>query len=928
LEILALKGVVKFVPKAIRKSQCFIIISRNPADCIERVYGEEKIMSRFKAGLFSGFWVLVLFVAVFGVILNVPVVCGSGTIIIRADGSIDPPDAPIITYDNVTYTLTDNITSTADGTVVERDNIIIDGAGYTLEGSGLGAGIYVGIYLADRFNVTVKNINIKHFDFGISLERSSSSSIIGNNITANTYYGIELGSSFNNIIGNNIENNWYGIYLGSSFNNIIGNNIENNGAGLLGVYSNFNNIIGNNIENNSGDGIYLESSNYNSIIGNNIENNSWDGIVLRGRSNYNSISGNNITANTYYGMLLLHSSDNNNISGNKFINDGLFVWYSYQNSVENNTVNGRPLVYLEGVSNYTVDDAGQVILVRSNNIKVQGLNLSQTDIGVQLIETSNSTISGNNIENNYYGILLLESSNYNSIIGNNITANNYCGIELSRSSNNNIIGNNIENNYYGILLLESSNYNSIIGNNITANNYCGIELSRSSNNNIIGNNIENNYYGILLLMSSNYNSIIGNNIENNGDGIYHNESSSNSIFHNNFVENQQQVSVGLFAYSNSWDDGYPSGGNYWSDYGGVDEKSGPNQDEPGSDGIGDTPYVINANNRDHYPFMRPLDLLPPTTTHDYDGLWHSTDFTITLTANDDMSGVAETYYKINNEPTKTVSADGQPLITTEGADNKLEYWSVDNAGNEELPHKIQTGIKLDKTAPTGSIIINNGDAYTTSTSAALTLTATDATSGVYQVRFSNDGIWDTEPWETPSPTKTWTLTVGDGTKTVYYQIKDNAGLISETYTDTIVLDTTIPNIETPTREPADNIQPDQPVKVSVNVTDAISQVKNVTLSYTINDGETWTDLPMNHTTSNVYEATIPSQQADTTVRFKIVAYDHAENTATLDGTEPYCTYQVIPEFPTAMILPLFIVLTLFAVIFRRKSKMRQTRFGG
>jgi len=60
----------------------------------------------------------------------------TGTVYIRADGSIDPPNAPIITYDNITYTLTDNIASSADGIVVERDNIIIEGVGYTLEGTG------------------------------------------------------------------------------------------------------------------------------------------------------------------------------------------------------------------------------------------------------------------------------------------------------------------------------------------------------------------------------------------------------------------------------------------------------------------------------------------------------------------------------------------------------------------------------------------------------------------------------------------------------------------------------------------------------------------------------------------------------------------------------------------------------------------------
>jgi PKD repeat protein len=62
------------------------------------------------------------------------------------------------------------------------------------------------------------------------------------------------------------------------------------------------------------------------------------------------------------------------------------------------------------------------------------------------------------------------------------------------------------------------------------------------------------------------------------------------------------------------DDGYPSGGNYWTDYKGVDVKSGPNQDKPGSDGIGDTPYVVDTNNKDRYPLMNTwfLDTTKPT----------------------------------------------------------------------------------------------------------------------------------------------------------------------------------------------------------------------------------------------------------------------------------------------------------------------------
>jgi len=69
---------------------------------------------------------------------------------------------------------------------------------------------------------------------------------------------------------------------------------------------------------------------------------------------------------------------------------------------------------------------------------------------------------------------------------------------------------------------------------------------------------------------------------------------NNRIYHNDFVDNKKQVQS--YSSSNVWDDGYPSGGNYWSDYNGYDSNH---------DGIGDTSYFIDENNTDHYPLMVP-----------------------------------------------------------------------------------------------------------------------------------------------------------------------------------------------------------------------------------------------------------------------------------------------------------------------------------
>jgi len=84
-------------------------------------------------------------------------------------------------------------------------------------------------------------------------------------------------------------------------------------------------------------------------------------------------------------------------------------------------------------------------------------------------------------------------------------------------------------------------------------------------------------------------------------GTYVYSSTSNAIYDNVFVDNVNQTHD---SSTNSWDNGYQPGGNYWSDYTGVDVKSGPNQDLPDSDGIVDTPYVISGgSNRDRYPLM-------------------------------------------------------------------------------------------------------------------------------------------------------------------------------------------------------------------------------------------------------------------------------------------------------------------------------------
>ena len=183
---------------------------------------------------------------------------------------------------------------------------------------------------------------------------------------------------------------------------------------------------------------------------------------------------------------------------------------------------------------------------------------------------------------------------------------------------------------------------------------------------------------------------------------------------------------------------------------------------------------------------------------------------------------------------RSVDVNGQPLITTEGGSNTLEYWGIWSNGlvNVELPHKTLTNIKLDKTKPEGSIQINNGSASTPSTLVTLNITATDSLSGIHQIRFSNDDVWDTtKPWETPTSEKNWTLPDSNGEKTVYCQIQDNTGLLT-TINSSILLDVTQP-MSQPAPEPSNNtsVIPEYSI-LTIAILFIAATVTLLTLSYT------------------------------------------------------------------------------------------------
>lgn len=233
------------------------------------------------------------------------IVKAENTIYIRADGSVEGTDK--IHQDGNVYTFLENVSidgSGVDGIIVERDNIVIDGADYALQLTG-DMKSSRGITLMERTNVTIKNLQILNFNFGIQLQNSSGNTVFRNYIHP---IGIKVNGSHNNTI---IENHLVGRggdgtgivmdnfpdYGNSTGNHFLGNNITDQGVGINSKVGSANIISGNNITNCNGryGGIFLENS-ANIIVGNNFENNTVGIFFSHGASN-NTIYDNNFVNN-------------------------------------------------------------------------------------------------------------------------------------------------------------------------------------------------------------------------------------------------------------------------------------------------------------------------------------------------------------------------------------------------------------------------------------------------------------------------------------------------------------------------------------------------------------------------------------------------------------------------------------------------------
>ena len=259
------------------------------------------------------------------------------------------------------------------------------------------------------------------------------------------------------------------------------------------------------------------------------------------------------------------------------------------------------------------------------------------------------------------------------------------------------------------------------------------------------------------------------------------------------------------------------------------------------------------------PFQQ-LDVTPPLTTSSADSAWHTGAVTVTLTPSDAQSGVASTHFRLDGGAWQT----GTSFSVSGEAVHAIQFYSVDVAGNTEATRSAQ--VKIDATAP---VTTSSADSAWHTGAVTVTLTPSDAQSGVASTRFRLDG----GAWQTGT-----SLSVsGNGVHTIQYYAVDKAGNTEVTKSAQVKIDAAAPL----TTSSADGAWHTSAVTVTLSPSDTLSGVLS---TYYRVDGAAW------------QTGTSFSVSGDGVHGIEFYAVDNAGNTEAtksaqvrIDGTAPSVT---------------------------------------
>jgi parallel beta-helix repeat protein len=428
----------------------------------------------------------------------------------------------------------------------------------------------------------------------------------------------------------------------------------------------------------------------------------------------------------------------------------------------------------------------------------------------------------------------------------------------------------------------------------------GLVVYGYGNVTIKDNLIDDCSWGIWPLSSDSGINIFDNTFSNNGCGICVTGGAHPTlkIYHNSFFSNYEHAR-GEGA-TLEWDDGYPSGGNYWSGYTDVDNNSGPGQNVTGPDGIWDHEYHIDPyGNIDHYPFVVPYETEPPIITilSPENGTYvANTGFPLTFTVDESTRWMG---YSIDGQANVTITGNATLPTLSDGSHYVLLY-ANDTFGNIG---KTMAYFTVDSVAPTADA----GSDQTIDEDSVVTFDGSDSTdeNGVATYTWTlTDGTPKTLTGENP----TYTFTT-PGTYTVTLVVADAAGNAATQTVTITVHDVT---------EPVANSGQDQTVDVGATVSfDAGGSTDNVGIvSYEWDFGDE---------SSGTGKTTTHTYTEESTYTVTLTVKDAAGNQAT---NTMLVTVNSVGGFPTSILVAAGIIaaamIILFLILWKRRKKKKTT----
>jgi parallel beta-helix repeat protein len=508
--------------------------------------------------------------------------------------------------------------------------------------------------------------------------------------------------------------------------------------------------------------------------------------------------------------IFLSESTNVTISNNKLTYCGLRLEGKIEQlkltNVENNLVNDKPLVFKKNQNNFIIDDLdiGQIILINCTSFEISNIDIIQDATSAAMIlYSSGGLISDCNIKNNKWGVEL-ENSNNIDINNCDLSSNSWWNCVLDFSSNNTLSDCNLKNSgTWGLGMFSSSHDNHVYKCDISSNFFYGVSIGNSNRNNISNCIIDSNRFMYPInghgidIKHSEENIIVDCNISNNRRGIMiSSDSENNYIYHNNLLNNDINANDGG---NNIWDDDYPSGGNYWSNFnepseGAYDDYSGANQNITGSDGIVDSSYSIPAgSNLDNYPLLYPWSPNQPPIADiggPYEGN-EGTQITLNASFSSDPDGDSLTYAWDLDDDGEYDDATGiNPIYT----------WCDDFTGIVSV--EVSDGTDTDAASTT--VTVNNIDPIITGFTASpglvevngtVTFNATFTDPGcdgwIASFDWDNDGIYDKILNSVTSPIQETNSFTETGVYTIKFKLEDDdEGFDSEIYQYVVVYNST------------------------------------------------------------------------------------------------------------------------------------------